>query len=120
MANDSKPKYKTLYREFVFFSRGRTLTNGTTVETIEGNNKSTLRHTIAAKTTPDTSFMLATFNTDGECVDGGIVSKNRRMATVWVAEYRQTIAERFFADVLNKDNTNVKHKSTRNGKQKKQ
>lgn len=99
---------------------GKKYTNGTPVETIEGNNKKTLRQTIAAKTTPDITFMLATFNADGECVDGGIVSKNRRMATVWVAAYRQTIAERYFADVLNKDKNNVKHKTTRNGKHKEQ
>jgi len=116
MATDRQPKYTAIYKVFTFATYCKT----TPVERIEGNNKSTLRQTIAAKVTPDTSFAWAIFTTDGECVDGGITSKNRRMATVWAAAYRQTIAERFFADVLNKDKNNVKHKTTHNGKRKKQ
>ena len=85
-------KYTALYRVFDI----RESRKMSKVEKIEGNNKEKLKKEIAAKVTPEQSYVWAVFDNKGECVYGGIMSARITETIIWDKRYVKGIAQRFF------------------------
>jgi hypothetical protein len=85
-------KYTALYKVFDI----RKPCKRSEVGKIEGNNKEKLKKEIAAKVTPEQSYVWAVFDRDGMCVYGGIAAARIMEAIIWNKQYIQDIAPRFF------------------------
>ncbi len=85
-------KYTALYKVFDIRKRSKR----SDVGKIEGNNKEKLKKEIAAKVTPEQSYVWAVFDRNGVCVYGGIAAARITETIIWNKRYIKDIAPRFF------------------------